>query len=52
MDHLSSHQGSGVKAAIESTGARLDYCPPYSPEFHPIEQCWSKFQAILRTRLL
>ena len=25
MDHLSSHQGEGVKEAIASVGARLEY---------------------------
>jgi len=32
MDNLSSHHVSGVKEAIESTGARLEYLPPYSPD--------------------
>jgi transposase len=50
MDTLSSHQGSGVKEAIASVGARLEYLPPYSPDFSPSETCWSKFQAIFRTK--
>jgi len=50
MDNLSSHQVSGVKEAIESVGARLDYLPPYSPDLSPIEKCWSKFKAILRAK--
>jgi transposase len=50
MDNLSSHHVSGVKEAIESTGARLEYLPPYSPDFSPIEKCWSKFKAILRQK--
>jgi len=50
MDNLSSHQVSGVKEAIESTGARLESLPPYSPDFSPIEKCWSKFKAILRKK--
>ena len=24
------------------------YLPPYSPDFNPIEMCWSKVKAILR----
>ncbi len=47
MDNLSSHQVDGVKEAIESVGARLEYLPPYSPDLSPIEKCWSKFKAIL-----
>ena len=50
MDNLSSHHVSGVKEAIESTGARLESLPPYSPDFSPIEKCWSKFKAILRKK--
>ena len=44
MDNLSVHKASGIWEAIEATGARLLYLPPYSP----IESCWSKLRAILR----
>ena len=27
---------------------RSGYLPPYSPDFNPIEQCWSKINLILR----
>jgi transposase len=50
MDNLSSHQVEGVKEAIASVGARLEYLPPYSPDLSPIEKCWSKFKAILRAK--
>lgn len=50
MDNLSSHQVDGVKEAIDSVGARLEYLPPYSPDLSPIEKCWSKFKAILRAK--
>jgi transposase len=50
MDNLSSHQVDGVKEAIASVGARLEYLPPYSPDLSPIEKCWSKFKAILRAK--
>jgi len=50
MDNLSSHPVSGVKEAIESVGARLEYLPPYSPDLSPIEKGWSKFTAILRAK--
>jgi transposase len=29
-------------------GAKLIYLPPYSPDFSPIENCWSKIKSILR----
>jgi len=49
MDNLSVHKMSGVRERIEATGARLIYLPPYSPDFNPIEQAWSKVKQILRS---
>jgi transposase len=49
MDNLSSHKVSGVREAIEHTGARLWYLPPYSPDLNPIEQAWSKVKSVLRS---
>jgi transposase len=48
MDHLSSHTVEGVREAIEATGALLLYLPPYSPDFNPIEQYFSKFKSALK----
>lgn len=48
MDNLSSHKVKGIREAIEHQGARLLYLPPYSPDFSPIEQCWSKVKTWLR----
>jgi transposase len=45
MDNLSDHKVSGIQEAIEAAGADLLYLPPYSP----IENCWSKLKANLRT---
>jgi len=39
----------GVREAIESVGARLLYLPPYSPDFNPIENMWSKIKQLLRS---
>jgi len=49
MDNLSSHKAAGVREAIESAGATLRYLPPYSPDLSPIEKCWSKVKASLRS---
>jgi transposase len=49
MDNLSSHKGTRVKELIESTGARLLYLPPYSPDFSPIEPAFSKFKQLVRS---
>lgn len=48
MDNLSSHKVAGVKEAIESVGATVLYLPPYSPDFNPIEQAFSKLKALVR----
>ena len=48
MDNLSSHKVAGVKKAIESVGARLVYLPPYSPDFNPIENVFSKLKTLVR----
>ncbi len=49
MDNLSSHKVGGVREALERAGCRLEYLPPYSPDFNPIEQAFSKFKRRLRT---
>jgi transposase len=48
MDNLGSHKRPGIRAAIEAAGARLIYLPPYSPDFNPIENAFSKLKAHLR----
>jgi transposase len=49
LDNLSTHKVAGVQAAIEATGARLEYLPPYSPDFNPIENLWSKVKQGLKS---
>jgi transposase len=48
MDNLGSHKGAAVRAAIEAAGAELRFLPPYSPDFNPIENAFSKLKALLR----
>jgi transposase len=48
MDNLSAHKGERVKEIIEGRGAELVYLPPYSPDFNPIEQAFSKVKGLLR----
>ena len=48
LDNLSAHKVEGVRQLIESRGAQLLYLPPYSPDFNPIEQAWSKVKQLLR----
>ena len=48
MDNLSSHKIAGIQEAIEAVGAKVVFLPPYSPDFNPIEQVFSKLKALLR----
>ena len=48
MDNLQTHKVEGIRAAIEAVGATVLYLPPYSPDFNPIEQAFSKLKALLR----
>lgn len=50
MDNLPAHKATEVQKAIESAGARVVFLSPYSPDFNPIENCWSKLKEFLRTR--
>lgn len=48
LDNLGAHKVDGVRELVESRGACLLYLPPYSPDFNPIEQAWSKLKQMLR----
>jgi transposase len=50
MDNLDAHKVSGIRSMIVAAGARLVYLPPYSPDYSPIEACWSKLKTWLRGR--
>ena len=46
--NVPAHKSAGVRTVIEAAGASLRHLPPYSPDFNPIEQAFSKLKAILR----
>ena len=48
IDNLSPHKAPHIRQLIETKGARLEFLPPYSPNFNPIELCWSKVKTALR----
>ena len=48
LDNLQPHKAAGVAEMIEAAGATLRYLPPYSPDFNPIENMWSKVKQFLR----
>jgi transposase len=48
LDNLAAHKVDGVRELVERRGACLLPLPPYSPDFNPIEQAWSKLKQLLR----
>ena len=40
---------AAVQRAIQAAGATLWYVPPYSPDLNPIELCFAKLKALVRT---
>ena len=49
MDNLPAHKARKVREAIEFVGAKVKFLSPYSPDFNPIENCWSKLKEFLRS---
>jgi transposase len=49
-DNRRAHTVPGVAAACAAAGVRLLDLPPYSPDFSPIEEGWSKVKTRLRTK--
>src|SRR4051812_7888898 len=48
LDNLNVHKASQVEQVAEARGAHVLWLVPYSPDFSPIEQCWSKIKTFLR----
>ncbi len=48
MDNASFHKDPKIRAAIEGAGCFLEYLPPYSPDFNPIEKQWGVIKDKLR----
>lgn len=48
MDNVKFHLQTRVQELIESVGAKIIFLPPYSPDFNPIENMWSKIKTKLR----
>ena len=48
LDNLSVHKAASIRHAIAARHCTLLFLPPYSPDFTPIEQAFSKIKAILR----
>ena len=48
MDNATIHHIDGVVEMIRDVGAILHFLPPYSPDFAPIEECFSKVKSTMR----
>jgi len=48
IDNFSAHKVFGALEPIYQKGATVMFLPPYSPDFNPIELCWSKLKSIIK----
>lgn len=48
LDNLGAHKASRIEEVAAERGAQVLWLSPYSPDFSPIEQCWSKIKGFLR----
>ena len=53
MDNLSVHKSAWARELVEAEGAEAEgaevlLLPPYSPDFNPIEEAFSKVKSVLR----
>ncbi len=48
LDNIKPHLAAGVAASIEGVGASVLPLPPYSPDYTPIEEMFSKVKQSLR----
>jgi hypothetical protein len=45
MDNASIHRGPEIRALCDEFGVRLEYLPPYSPDYNPIEESFAELKA-------
>lgn len=48
LDNLRVRHASDAEGAVRSAHARVLWLPGYSPDFSPLESCWSQVKAIVR----
>ena len=48
MDNASIHHVDGIMDLITGVGALLIFLPPYSPDFNPIEETFSKVKTLIK----
>lgn len=49
LDNCTVHHVREVVKSIEDVGALVLFLPPYSPDFNPIEEAFSKVKAVLKS---
>ena len=50
MDNCSIHHVNEVVQSIEDVGALVIFLPPYSPDYNPIEELFSKIKYVLKRK--
>jgi len=50
MDNATFHKGKDMAKKIEDAAHILEYLPPYSPDFNPIEKKWAQAKTIRRRK--
>ena len=48
LDNLNVHKASQIEQVATRRGAQVIWLAPYSPDYSPIEPCWSKIKQALR----
>lgn len=48
LDNLAAHKARAVRDLIEAAGATIQFLPPYSYDFNPIESGWALIKKRLR----
>ena len=48
LDNASSHRSEDLITMCEEAGVRLEYLPPYSPDYNAIEESFSALKAWMR----
>jgi transposase len=48
LDNLRVHHAGDIEEAVRAAHARVMWLPSYSPDFSPLESCWSKVKALVR----
>ena len=52
MDNCSIHHVDAIVNMVHELGALVQFLPPYSPDYNPIEEAFSKVKAYLRQQIL